>query len=144
MAFAVLAAAVLAGPSAAPACAADAQPSGFSVSLRTDRAVYRVGEPIPVTLEIAGGDDGAIRFDFPNAQRFDFVVENAEGAEVWRWSWGQMFAAMLGQETLEPGHDRLTYRAEIDADLPAGLYTVRGVLTDAHKSAAAELVVKVE
>jgi hypothetical protein len=68
----------------------------IEVGARDVRFVLHVTNPSaqPVTLE------------FANAQRYDFVVQTAAGAEVWRWSADQMFAQMLGEETLAAGASR--------------------------------------
>ena len=146
-AFALVAGAMLAmliGSAGKLVRAADPVPQGFGVSLHTDRPVYRVGEPIPVVLEIFTRAEVPIRFDFPNAQRFDFIVEDIKGREVWRWSWGRMFAAVLGQQSLGSSNARPTYHGDINASLSPGRYRIRGVLTDTLRSAAAILVVSVE
>jgi hypothetical protein len=131
-------------PAGMPAWAEDVGLSGFAVSLQTHRPAYRAGETVSLRLDVAGGADRPVRFEFSNAQRFDFSIENMDGTEVWRWSSGQMFAAALGQEILDADHARLSYRADIDASLPPGLYRAHGVLTDARRSAAAMLVFRVE
>jgi hypothetical protein len=100
----------------------------WSVALTADRPAYAAGEPIAFTLTVtnAGGRPQALAF--ATAQRFDLVVRDRSGREVWRWSVGQMFAQVLGQETIPPG-GVLTYTATLERGLPPGSYTATGRLT---------------
>ncbi len=66
---------------------------------RTDAGVV-----FRLTVENEGDDP--ITLSFRNSKRADFVVRDGED-EVWRWSDGQMFAQMLGSETIEPGTERV-------------------------------------
>jgi hypothetical protein len=54
--------------------------------------------PRPVTLQ------------FRDSQRYDFLIWNVQGQEVWRCSADQLFTPMLGQEILPPDGGKLTYR----------------------------------
>jgi len=44
--------------------------------------------------------------EFNSSARYDFEVQTAAGAEVWRWSADQMFAQVLGSDTVAPGQSR--------------------------------------
>ena len=44
--------------------------------------------------------------EFNTAQRYDFEVRTTAGNIVWRWSDDQMFAQMMGSETIPPGASR--------------------------------------
>lgn len=72
--------------------------------------------PEPMTLE------------FASAQRYDFVVRSKGGAEVWRWSADQMFAQMLGEETLAPGTSR-DYAADWQPAGQSGVFEAIARLT---------------
>lgn len=67
------------------------------------------------------GDDPA-ELTFPTAQTHDVAVR-AEGEEVWRWSDGQMFAQMLGSETLAPG-ESASFEAVWDDPAPGSYEAV--------------------
>ena len=43
---------------------------------------------------------------FNSSARYDFEVRTPTGTEVWRWSADQMFAQVLGSDTLAPGQSR--------------------------------------
>ena len=105
--------------------------SGFSLCLTADKTEYAAREPVRMTITAVNGTSGDLRLSFRDAQRFDFLIER-DGAEVWRWSQGLMFAQMLGEETLGPGAS-LTFSAECEENLEPGLYQLTGILT-AHPS----------
>jgi hypothetical protein len=44
--------------------------------------------------------------EFSSAARYDFEVRTAAGQKVWRWSDDQMFAQMVGSETIPAGATR--------------------------------------
>jgi hypothetical protein len=44
--------------------------------------------------------------EFTSAARYDFEVRTPTGAEVWRWVAGQMFAQVLGADTVAAGATR--------------------------------------
>ena len=118
--------------------------SGFGAAVSTDRPVYRVGVPIRITFEVFNRTPTPVRFDFASAQRFDLVIEDARGQEVWRWSAGRLFAMVMGQETLGPERRRLVYEAEVTERLAPGRYRIKGVLADGgrHLSASVEIEVQ--
>jgi archaellum component FlaG (FlaF/FlaG flagellin family) len=60
-------------------------------------------------VENTGSD--AVDLEFRSAQRFDVVVDRDSGTTVWQLSAGQMFAQVLGSETLSPG-EHLVWEAE--------------------------------
>ncbi len=117
---------------------------GFGASLSTDQRVYRSGEPIRITFEVFNHTPRPARFDFTSGQRFDIVIEDQQGKEVWRWSEGRLFTMALGQETLGPATPRLTYEAEHTAKLEPGRYKIKGLLTDVSRRISATISVEVQ
>jgi intracellular proteinase inhibitor BsuPI len=99
-----------------------------SLLLRASQAVYAPGEPPELTLEVMNHSARAATLRFRTAQRYDLPIQNAQGQEVWRWSAEQMFAQVLGEETLPPNGGKLTYRVVTRESLPPGSYTVIGVV----------------
>jgi hypothetical protein len=84
-------------------------------------------------LVVRNNTEMPVEFTFPTSQRFDFIVRDALGKEVLRWSDGKMFLQVVGKEILLDQSRR--YPAAIVLKdrkgnvLPAGLYTLTGVLT---------------
>ena len=116
----------------------------FGASLSTDQAIYRSGEPIRITFEVFNYTPTPVRFDFTSGQRYDLIIEDRQGNEVWRWSAGRMFTMALGQETLEPAKPRLTYEADHTARLEPGRYKIKGLLTDVSRRISATVTVEVQ
>ncbi|MFC6836276.1 BsuPI-related putative proteinase inhibitor [Halomarina ordinaria] len=77
---------------------------------------------------------------FSDAARMEVVVTEG-GAERWRSSDGQVFAQVLGEETLAPG-ESVTYEAEW-ADPPTGRYEARADLLARERSCAARVAFEV-
>ncbi|MDX2226603.1 MAG: BsuPI-related putative proteinase inhibitor [Verrucomicrobiae bacterium] len=70
--------------------------------------------------------------NFPNGQKYDFIIFDKSGREITRWSEGRTFATALGSTLINPGEFvrftetiPLTIRNE---RLPAGEYVVVGEL----------------
>ena len=114
----------------APSYTNNLMPPGVILpTLQATLAVFNYGV-IPVTLH------------FNMSQRFDFVIRDSRGSEVYRWSDGRAFMDVLGSETLL--NDRLVYSVSILlenrmwvgpglAPLPDGLYTLEAVLTSSDR-----------
>jgi hypothetical protein len=118
--------------------------SALILLLTASKAVYAEGEPVELTLQVVNRGPRPVTLQFRDSQRYDFLIRNAQGQEVWRWSANQMFAHMLGQETLSPDGGNLTYRVVARATLRRGSYTVMGVVPviDAQMSALLEVTIQ--
>jgi hypothetical protein len=118
--------------------------SDLILLLTASKAVYAEGEPVELTLQVVNRGPRPVTLQFRDSQRYDFLIRNAQGQEVWRWSANQMFAQMLGQETLSPDGGNLTYRVVARATLRRGSYTVMGVVPaiDAQMSALLEVTIQ--
>ncbi len=141
-----LAAASIAAAQEAPAPVVDLVPaaSGFGATMTTDRTHYRPGDTIRITFEVFNHTKAPVRFDFGSGQRYDVVVEDREGNEIWRWSRGRMFTMALGQETVGPDNPRLSYEIEYKAELAPGRYWIEGELADTAGQLSAIVSVRVE
>lgn len=87
------------------------------------------GQPIEMTLTLINCDLEPVTRSFKDAQRYDFMVSDEGGAEVWRWSADQAFAQVTGEETFQPGQ-KVTYSETWDQtdnegqSVPPGTYQV--------------------
>lgn len=115
----------------------------WTVLLTADKATYVAGEPIVLTLRLVNGTREPVTLTFHTGQRFDFVVRDQEGREVWRWAAGRMFTQVLGQKTV-PASGTLIYTATVEKPLPAGGYTVTGLVTVPDGVPSASLTFRVE
>jgi len=73
--------------------------------LRADRSVYALGAPVTLTLAVTNPGPAPVTLTAPSSQLYDFAVLR-DGAEVWRWSAGRMFLAVLTDLTIRPGETR--------------------------------------
>jgi hypothetical protein len=80
---------------------------------------------------------------FRTGQRYDVLIENAQGREVWRWSDGRMFTQVMGEETLAPAK-RIRYRVSLQTKLSPGRYKIRGVVPAEGQPLSAATTIKVE
>lgn len=127
---------ILSGLLATLACgrAGDAEPaarvavpdSTLVATITTDRPAYAPGDPITLTLTLRNTTSAPVTLEFATSQRYDFTIEDAR-APLWRWSTGQMFAQMLGEETLAAG-DSVVYRERFRRELTAGSYRAVGTI----------------
>ena len=101
--------------------------TAVEISITTDKTDYAADEPIILRLEVTNGTDEPLVLEFSNGQRYDFVMEDAEGGTAWRWSADKAFIQVLGEEHLAPG-ESLTYEERFEGSLAAGTYTVVGML----------------
>ncbi len=112
-------------------------PAPESDSLRLTlefRERVREGEPVPVTLRVE--NVGSATLDLYLTGRpvaFDLVVTDREGAVVWRRLEGEIMAAVLRIEILEPGgalsfDDVWDQRSNAGEPVTAGEYFLHGEL----------------
>jgi len=135
--------AITAGLAGAAMSAASAGLADVDVLVRTDKRTYNSGEPIVVNLEIVNRAPQPVDLGFSTAQRYDVLIKNMQGRDVWRWSHGQMFAQVLGTETLEPSR-RLRYRVSVRERLSPGAYTIVAVVPAMEGRLSSEAGIKVQ
>lgn len=117
---------------------------GLRLCFESDKTVYMSGEPVKLRLQVTNEAREEIRLQFKESQRFDFILGDSEGKEVWRWSEGQMFAQVLGEEILGPRRKSLIYTAEFRGKLQPGTYKVSGVIVSRGLSLSSSMVISVK
>ncbi len=124
------------GPS--PTAIATPTPSGppftFEGPLGIDLETYGVfhdqGKDIRFTIFVAANEP--IILYYRTAQRYDIVVADSEGKEVWRWSKDKAFGEVLGEESLQ-ANGFLTFneiwdqRGNDGKPVPPGDYAVTAI-----------------
>jgi hypothetical protein len=118
-------------------------PGPLSISLRTDKATYRSGEPIVLTLSVANTGERAVTLHFNTSQRYDFTMQDASGREVWSWAQERMFLQVLGQEVIEPGEKREHTERFLGTPAP-GRYRFTGRLAAREATAPAFASITIE
>lgn len=91
--------------------------------------VTTANDSVEMVLQVTNTTEAPVELTFTSGQSYDFVVYDAAGAEVWRWSSEQMFTQALREERVAPG-ETLTYSA-IWTPAPgvAGEFEAVGILT---------------
>ena len=103
------------------------------LALFTDKTTYKLGEVITLTLTVTNKGGSPLEIAFSSAQQYDFLI-TVGGEEIWRWSYGKAFAAVLTEVTLAPS-EAVVYQekwSQTDNQGKAaspGNYQVIGVLT---------------
>ena len=116
----------------------------YGISMSTDKMSYAVGEPIKMTLKVFNYTEEDIVFCFNIAQRYDFIIEDEEGSEVWRWSNGRMFAQMLGEEILGSTNAEVIYTAEYKGKLSSGYYKITGIFVARDRPMSGSIIIEVK
>lgn len=87
---------------------------------------------VKFALSVTNRTSKRVELNFPSGQTHDFVVLDATGREVWRWSDGRMFTQLMQNRLLE-ARDMVTYDERWPAPPSAGAYTLVAVLhSDTH------------
>ena len=115
----------------------------YGISMTTDKMNYSVGEPIMMTLKIFNYNEEDIVFNFNTSQRYDFIIEDEEGNEIWRWSQDRMFATVLDEEILGPDNPEVIYTAEYKDRLGPGYYKVTGIFIAQNRSMSGSIIIEV-
>ena len=116
----------------------------YGISMSTDKMSYTVGEPVIMTLKIFNYTEEDIVFHFNTSQRYDFIIEDKEGNEVWRWSKDRMFAMVLGEENLGPLNPEVIYAAKYKDRLSPGYYKITGIFVAQEKPMSGSIIIEVK
>ena len=116
----------------------------YGISIMTDKTSYNVGGPIIITLKIFNYTEGEITFHFNTGQRYDFIIEDEKGNEIWRWSQDMMFTMALGEETLGPTNTEIIYAAGYKDKLNPGYYKVTGIFIAPEKLMSGNIIIEVK
>lgn len=90
-------------------CTSSAADAGLisQVSFSTPAGKFTAGQAIDITLILADCGDNEAVLHFPTSQRYDFIINDPNGAEVWRSSDGKSYDQVEGTETLQAGQTKL-------------------------------------
>ena len=113
----------------------------YGISMSTNKMSYSVGEPIKMTLKIFNYTEEEITFHFNTGQRYDFIIEDEEGSEIWRWSQNMMFTMALGEETLGSTNPEIIYKAEYKDKLSPGYYKITGIFVAQDKPMSGNVII---
>jgi DNA-binding CsgD family transcriptional regulator len=109
--------------------------SGFplmaELSLTDGRTQFAQGEPITMGLAITNQSDEAVSRSYSSGQDYDFVVCDAAGYEIWRWSSDKVFVLWLEGRIFQLGATTTYVETWSQVDyarkgVPPGTYSVVG------------------
>jgi hypothetical protein len=78
---------------------------------------------VTFALHVTNRAEKNVELMFPSGQTHDFIVQDANGREVWRWSEGRMFTQAL-QSKLLSGSETTTYQDAWQPGTRTGRFTV--------------------
>lgn len=116
----------------------------YGIFVATDKMSYSVGEPVIMTLKIFNYTEEDIFFHFNTSQRYDFIIEDKKGNEIWRWSKDMMFAMVLGEETLGPLNQEVICTEEYKGKLSPGYYKITGFFVARDRPMSGSIIVEVK
>ena len=116
----------------------------YGISIMTDKMSYSVGESIIMTFKVFNYTKADITFHFNTAQRYDFIIKDEEGNDIWRWSKDKMFAMVLGEEIIGPYNPEVIYTAEYNDRLSPGYYKVTGILVAQNRPMLGSIIIEVK
>jgi len=129
------------GPTSSPTGAANPTPTVLpfpfegpvGIDLTTYGVFHKQGERVLLTITIAASEP--ITLYYRTTQRYDIVISDAEGKEVWRWSKDKAFGEVLEQVSLQASEtlsfDEAWEQQDNDGrPVPTGNYTV--IATSSH------------
>ena len=98
----------------------------------SSKFTVNAGEVVEFTLDVRNNTPKMVELRFPSGKTHDFVVQDASGKEVWRWSKSRMFTSGV-QNRLIKSKDVATFSEGWDASRHHGRFTATAVLpSDNH------------
>jgi hypothetical protein len=111
-------------PSRAPSRSDAAKGVVSQIVVDTTRGAVRFA------LDVSNESPKRVELDFPSGLTHDFIVLDASGKEVWRWSAGRMFTQAM-QNRLLDANDSATFSERWEGAVP-GTYTLVAQLNSAN------------
>jgi hypothetical protein len=99
---------------------------GLQLRMRLAKSSYSIGEDLTSELSLQNTVTTPITIAFPSSQKFDFLVADRGGKELYRWSGDKAFLTVISEVTLSPGQaidEQLSWKIR---DVPPGDYMVTG------------------
>ena len=102
------------------------------VKLVTQFDVQMKGREAQFALTIKNTGNKHAELDFANGQRYDFVVIDSTGREVWQWSSGRMFTQIVQNKQLGSGETMRVSETWKKPPVAPGKYTVVATLKSSN------------
>jgi hypothetical protein len=99
------------------------------LEIATLKKDFPTDEIVPLRVSITNTSDKEVTLTYPSAQKYDFTVTGAAGAEVWQWSAGRSFTQEIISVKVKPA-ENYNFFGRVDAGfLPPGEYTATAWIT---------------
>lgn len=116
------------------------------IDLTTYGAFHKQGKPVPLTITVAASEP--ITLYYRTTQRYEIVITDSQGNEVWRWSKDKGFGQVLEEVSLEENeflifNESWDQRDNNGQPVPPANYTVTATSThcDANLESCGQLSV---
>jgi len=116
----------------------------YGISIYLDKLSYTLGEPIKIVIKVFNYTEEEVVFYFNTSQRYDFIIADEEGNEIWRWSKDKMFAMALEEEILGPNNPEIIYTVEYKDKLNFGNYKITGILVAQGRAMSGSITAEVK
>jgi hypothetical protein len=117
----------------------------LSMTTRTDKTTYKIGEPVQVTVDVTNQAGKINHVNFDSGLACDVLVYDERGSQIWNYGANLRFIRALGEVPWPKGETK-TYTATWDgvalptdatpATLEPGRYRVQAVLQSVPKLSA--------
>jgi hypothetical protein len=94
----------------------------------TSKFVVNAGSGVEFTLDVRNNTTKMVELRFPDGKTHDFIVQDASGKEVWRWSRSRMFTQGM-QNKLIKAKDVAVFTETWDPAGMRGKFTAIAVLS---------------
>lgn len=96
----------------------------IKITLEIPQAEVKTGRAISIKLVLENVGDAPRKLSFSSGQKFDVVVDDFQGKEIWRWSVDKVFTMMLQEDVFEPGQREVHAVSWDQRDLQGQLVSV--------------------
>jgi hypothetical protein len=117
----------------------------IKVSFATVKRNYNSKDTIPLCLQIKNTSDEVYTLNYASGQRYDFIIKNKAGDQLWQWQAGKNFALIATTTDLRPGQRQTFYQNIAPGLLKPGKYILEAQsIADELYSETLELNINVE
>lgn len=125
---------------------------GLSMTARTDKTIYKIGEPVQVSATATNDTGKANRVTFNSGLDCDVFITDEAGNPIWNYGANLRFIRALGEVTWQKGEAKnysITWNGEVlPADstpttLKPGRYRVQAVLQSTPQLYAAPITIEI-
>lgn len=115
---------------------------------KTDKLVYKVGEPVKVDFSLKNNLNKPQTFNFRSGQNYDVFIYNVAGEPIWNWSANIRFLMVSRPVTFAAGEKRDFSETWNGTPLPdfkvtPGKYTVQAVYASDPEIKAAPITIEI-